>query len=86
MSLHSFYHRKKRKVKGYETQGLSIRAIARILNRSPSSVSREFRRNSYASGDYALIMLTNSIISVEEIAVENRCSETVPFVIVSLRK
>jgi hypothetical protein len=33
-----------------------------------------------------LIMLTSSIISVEEIAVENRCSETVPFVIVSLRK
>lgn len=36
-----------------KAQGLSIRAIARILNRSPSSVSREFRRNSYASGDYA---------------------------------
>lgn len=34
-------------------QGLSIRAIAKELNRSPSSVSREFRRNSYADGKYA---------------------------------
>jgi hypothetical protein len=33
-----------------------------------------------------LIMLTNSIISVEEIAVENRSSETELFVIMSLRK
>ena len=36
-----------------KAQGLSIRAIARILNRSPSSVSREFRRNSYSDGTYA---------------------------------
>ena len=36
-----------------KAQGLSIRAIARILNRSPSSVSREFRRNSYSNGTYA---------------------------------
>jgi len=34
-------------------KGLSIRAIARILKRSPSSVSREFKRNRYKSGDYA---------------------------------
>ncbi|NCC87509.1 MAG: IS30 family transposase [Clostridia bacterium] len=33
--------------------GLSIRAIARILKRSPSSVSREFKRNSYKNGVYA---------------------------------
>ena len=36
-----------------KAQGLSIRAIARMLNRSPSSVSREFRRNSYPDGTYA---------------------------------
>ena len=36
-----------------KAQGLSIRAIARILNRAPSSVSREFRRNSYSNGTYA---------------------------------
>ena len=36
-----------------KAQGLSIRAIARILKRSPSSVSREFKRNSYANGTYA---------------------------------
>jgi IS30 family transposase len=33
-------------------QGLSIRAIARILNRSPSSISRECLRNS-PSGSYS---------------------------------
>ena len=36
-----------------KAQGFSIRAIARMLNRSPSSVSREFRRNCYANGTYA---------------------------------
>ena len=36
-----------------KAQGLSIPAIARMLNRSPSSVSREFRRNSYSNGTYA---------------------------------
>ena len=36
-----------------KAHGFSIRAIARMLNRSPSSVSREFRRNSYANGTYA---------------------------------
>ncbi len=41
-----------------KAQGLSIRAIARELGRSPSSISREFisrefRRNCYANGDYA---------------------------------
>ncbi|EHL19633.1 hypothetical protein HMPREF9628_01445 [Peptoanaerobacter stomatis] len=33
-------------------QGISIRAIARILGRSPSTISREFNRNSYANGSY----------------------------------
>ena len=33
--------------------GSSIRAIARILGRSPSTISREFKRNSYANGSYA---------------------------------
>lgn len=36
-----------------KAQGLSIRAIAKELNRSPSSVSREFKRNAYANGTYA---------------------------------
>ena len=36
-----------------KAQGFSIRVIARMLNRSPSSVSREFRRNCYANGEYA---------------------------------
>ena len=36
-----------------KAQGLSIRAIAKTLNRSPSTVSREFRRNCYANGTYA---------------------------------
>ena len=35
-------------------QGISIRAIARILGRSPSTISREFNRNSYANGSYAV--------------------------------
>ena len=34
-------------------QGISIRAIARILGRSPSTISREFNRNSYANGSYS---------------------------------
>ena len=36
-----------------KAQGLSIRAIAKELGRALSSVSREFRRNCYANGDYA---------------------------------
>lgn len=36
-----------------KAQGCSIRVIARMLHRSPSSVSREFRRNCYANGEYA---------------------------------
>ena len=34
-------------------QGISICAIARILGRSPSTISREFKCNSYANGSYA---------------------------------
>ena len=36
-----------------KAQGFNVRAIARTLNRSPSSVSREFRRNSKADGTYS---------------------------------
>lgn len=36
-----------------KSHGVSIRAIAKTLNRSPSSVSREFRRNCYANGEYS---------------------------------
>lgn len=34
-------------------QGLSIRATAQKLNRSASTISREFKRNLYANGTYA---------------------------------
>ncbi len=33
--------------------GSSIRAITRILGRSPSTISREFKRNRYANDSYA---------------------------------
>ena len=33
-------------------QGMSIRAIAHILGRSPSTISREFKSNSYTNGSY----------------------------------
>ena len=36
-----------------KAQGFNVRAIARTLNRSASSVSREFRRNSKADGTYS---------------------------------
>ena len=36
-----------------EERELSRVLKARMLNRSPSSVSREFRRNSYSDGTYA---------------------------------
>ena len=36
-----------------KAQGFNIRAIARTLNRSASSVSREFHRNSKADGAYS---------------------------------
>ena len=35
-----------------KAQGFSIRGIAKKLKRSPSSISREFKRNSYANGEY----------------------------------
>ncbi len=34
-------------------QGLSLRAIAHMLNRSPSTISRELRRNRDAGGGYS---------------------------------
>ena len=37
-----------------KAQGLSIRSIGRKLKRSASSVSREFKRNCYANGNYAV--------------------------------
>ncbi len=37
----------------WKAQGLIIRAIARMINRSPSSVSREFARNSREDGTYS---------------------------------
>ena len=41
------------KTRSFLEQGLSIRAIARLLNRAPSSISREINRNSYKNGNYA---------------------------------
>ena len=38
-------------IASYKAQGLSIRAMARILNRAPSSLSREIQRNA-PSGKY----------------------------------
>ena len=48
-----FTTEKRERSRVLQTQGLGIRAIARGLGRSPSSVSREFRRNCYANVDYA---------------------------------
>ena len=48
-----FTTEEREKSRVWKAQGFSIRAIARMLNRSPSSVSREFRRNCYANGEYA---------------------------------
>lgn len=48
-----FITEEREKSRVMKAQGFSIRAIAKILNRAPSSVSREFRRNSYANGEYA---------------------------------
>ena len=48
-----FTTEEREKSRVFKEQGLSIREIARILNRSPSSVSRELRRNCYADGSYA---------------------------------
>ena len=48
-----FTTEEREKSRVWKAQGLSIRAIARELGRSPSSVSREFRRNCYANGNYA---------------------------------
>ena len=39
-------------IASYQAQGLSIRAMARILNRAPSTISREMLRNA-PSGKYS---------------------------------
>lgn len=41
------------KARVLKEQGIKIRAIARALNRTPSSISREFKRNRYKNGQYA---------------------------------
>ena len=52
-----------------KAQGLSIRAIAKTLNRSPSTVSREFRRNCYANGsvkdDNNIVAILNQIFEIK---------------------
>ena len=37
-------------------QGFSLRRIARLINRSPATISRERRRNRDASGGYSARM------------------------------
>lgn len=41
------------KAMAFKEKGLSLRAIARELKRSPSTISREFSRNSYKNGEYS---------------------------------
>lgn len=41
------------KAMAFIEKGLSLRAVARELNRSPSTISRELKRNSYANGSYS---------------------------------
>jgi len=41
------------KARVLKEQGFKIRAIGRILNRSASTLSREFKRNRYKNGEYA---------------------------------
>ena len=48
-----FTKEEREKSRVLKAQGLSIRAIAKELGRTPSSVSREFRRNCYVNGNYA---------------------------------
>ena len=70
-----------------KAQGLSIRAIARMLNRSPSSVSREFRRNSYSNGTHMRhITQTSFIKNVGKTAAESQNSKPVLLVIMCLKK
>ena len=45
-------------------QGVSLRAIARILGRSPATVSRELHRNKKADGLTALITPQGNIVNV----------------------
>ena len=52
-------------------QGISIRAIARILGRSPSTISREFSRNCYANSSYAAHHAKKSILKENLIVVRN---------------
>ena len=39
-------------IKDLQTQGYSIRKIASLLDRSPSTISRELRRNATSAGNY----------------------------------
>jgi IS30 family transposase len=52
-------------------KGLSIRAIARTLNRTSSTISREFKRNSYANGKYSATERKKSTNSDNEIVDQN---------------
>ena len=49
-------------------QGMSICAIARILGRSPSTISREFKRNSYAAHHAQKSILKENLTVAENLS------------------
>ena len=53
MSLHPFSHRRERKVKSFESTGTEHSGNCQRAWKITLSISREFRRNCYANGDYA---------------------------------
>jgi len=56
MGLYSHFNIDEReKMLKYRMQGKGIREIGRLLVRSPSSISRELKRNSLSDGDYSAI-------------------------------
>lgn len=69
-----------------KAQGLSIRAIARELGRAPSSVSREFRRNCYANGDYAAYHADRLYRNGEKTAVERQNCWMMKYAIMSWKR
>jgi IS30 family transposase len=49
---HHFTLEEREKIACFQRENLSLRAMAQALNRSPSSISREIRRNQVANGFY----------------------------------
>ncbi len=57
-------------IKKMKSERSSIRAIARYLGRSPSTISREINRNKDNNGVYHPVTLRNFILNVKIIVVE----------------